>query len=781
MKLKYELKKILTTNAFLLVALIIIVFSLLLFEVDLSLSNNKQISDTKLYSEVYDEIPKQDLNNLDLAISKNSKFILIEESLQYVDNINDLVGQYEQSTIDEYLVLSNNNIKNYFIRVDAILRQMRTRINVNDYSDYIDSVLNEAEDLLSYVNPSNNPFRYRYLNGLVSRYTALEDVEISNNNSLAIDAIVSSNYRELTYFVFIFFMVYTAFLVDEKSDMLSVVSITKSGPRSLALNKLSALVIIVSSFIFINEFVLILYAFIKFGPVNPLVSIQSFTSLLTSPFRLNVFQLLTIVLVYKLVYGIFITMLSFFTTALFKNKSSAVFLITIVIGISAFLTFTIKDASALRNFKYLNLYSLSLIYAMLKQFIFLDLRLIHVSFLHLSMIMFVVLTILFTYLAYKTYSDTHLKQLSTKLNIKLKFKKIFESVNIFKHESIKTFMMEGNLIIIIVFISIMLGLGIRFSNVQQTPYNQNVNDFINEHGGKIDAKLLTFYEEKALIYKDITDNHEKMVKDFNNGLVSENDYQKHLSEYFEVYGDISIFNRAYKRLNESDKYLIDTSGYNILLSQYNYQNENLISAALSVLLILVFSNVYSIDKKRSEEELYKITKSSTKNTTKTKLVIGIVFTLIIVSVVYGSYYLLINKNYNLNFNHVAIKNVINLDINSYGFKAYPWLANLSITQFNLLVFVTRIIGFLFLMLTSLFVSKKVGNRTITILLLTFMFIIPAFLYLVGFELFSIVSVFDLIGGTIFYRRGIYMTKIFIVLVLDFILVVYLLVSGNRLI
>ena len=75
MKVKYELKKILTTNAFLLVTFIMIVFSLLLFEVDLSLSNNKQISDTKLYSEVYDEIPKQDLNNLDLAISKNSKFI----------------------------------------------------------------------------------------------------------------------------------------------------------------------------------------------------------------------------------------------------------------------------------------------------------------------------------------------------------------------------------------------------------------------------------------------------------------------------------------------------------------------------------------------------------------------------------------------------------------------------------------------------------------------------------------------------------------------------------
>ena len=57
------------------------------------------------------------------------------------------------------------------------------------------------------------------------------------------------------------------------------------------------------------------------------------------------------------------------------------------------------------------------------------------------------------------------------------------------HSYVDINMMEGNLIIIIVFISIMLGLGIRFSNVQQTPYNQNVNDFISEHGGKIDENL----------------------------------------------------------------------------------------------------------------------------------------------------------------------------------------------------------------------------------------------------------------------------------------------------
>lgn len=143
-------------------------------------------------------------------------------------------------------------------------------------------------------------------------------------------------------------------------------------------------------------------------------------------------------------------------------------------------------------------------------------------------------------------------------------------------------MMEGNLIIIIIFTSIMIVLGICFNNVQETVYTQNVNDFINEHGGKIDDKLLTFYEEKVLIYKDITDNHEIKVKDFNNGLINEAEYQKHLSEYFEVYGDISIFNRAYKTLNESDEYLIDTSGYNVLLSQYNYRNENIISSALSV-------------------------------------------------------------------------------------------------------------------------------------------------------------------------------------------------------
>ena len=239
----------------------------------------------------------------------------------------------------------------------------------------VDEYGNIRSDEQGYMNGSDVfNFVIREIPKDIKRLFTSVDVDIKSTSSLAVDAYVSSNYRDIISIFFVLFVVYNLQSNDREADMLDVLSLSKSGKKQLTINKLATLVISLAVFVLLNEILVILYTMLKFGSFDWLTSIQSFTSLISSPFNINLMQMLILGYVIKLLALSVIGLLFFVIISLFEQKNIGMVVSVIIVSLFAFIFYFISDASYLRNLRYINLYGFLMIYTLFKNFIYLHIR-----------------------------------------------------------------------------------------------------------------------------------------------------------------------------------------------------------------------------------------------------------------------------------------------------------------------------------------------------------------------------------------------------------------------
>ena len=244
---------------------------------------------------------------------------------------------------------------------------------------------------------------------------------------------------------------------------------------------------------------------------------------------------------------------------------------------------------------------------------------------------------------------------------------------------------------------------------------------------------------------------------------------------------MNVFESVLNRIKYDREYFINTSGYNKLTSQYNYKYDTIFTFLIITTIIIVVSNFFSIDHRSKEAVVYDISYKGFKSRSKNKLIDSIILAGSLLAFTTLIYYLTIKFKYGLNYNQILLRNIIDLDVNSIGFKNNPSLLELSINQYLLLIFLTRLIGVLFVALSSLFIGYKIKDRSIILLVLSFIFLLPSALVMLGFNFFSNLSVFDLISGNLFYRSNGYLAKLFIVFILVLVLITYFvyIINNNK--
>ena len=124
-------------------------------------------------------------------------------------------------------------------------------------------------------------------------------------------------------------------------------------------------------------------------------------------------------------------------------------------------------------------------------------------------------------------------------------------------------------------------------------------------------------------------------------------------------------------------------------------------------------------------------------------------------------------------------NIIDIDVNSLGFKNNPALQAYSISNYLLLVHFARLVGYLFIATIALIVSKHIKERPIVILILCLFFVVPGLLYVIGFDSFYYLRIFDLITGNMYFRYNGDFIKLIVTSLLLFGALIYYLLSTYR--
>ena len=115
-------------------------------------------------------------------------------------------------------------------------------------------------------------------------------------------------------------------------------------------------------------------------------------------------------------------------------------------------------------------------------------------------------------------------------------------------------------------------------------------------------------------------------------------------------------------------------------------------------------------------------------------------------------FLIVQYKYGFESLNAPMTSVLDMEINSEGFIAYPYLQSISLKAYILLINFIRIIGLLFVAVTCILISLLSRNRISAVLVSAVVFFVPSLLHLIGLTFAKYFSVFDVISGNVFVRQ-----------------------------
>lgn len=758
---RHELRKALTNKSFQLMTLFFIILSFAVMQIDLKFSELPYISSHELFLTVVEET--NDLNK-DKAYEYYEKSK--EEFKDYL-NIIELEKQgalptnYEEEVVNSYMAIRVDKGEKYFQERFSILNTLTSEYYSINYQDYIDNVIHQLN------NENNSPI----IENMKNHYNKLIDTEVERTTSYFLDAVYSQKYMNIVLLIFMMYVVNFMFFIDDDEEMTEIINLTKVGKNRILFIKILAGLLIVVILSTITILFNTIYLAITFKVPSMLLSIQSFNQYFTSPYKLNIIQFLLSTYLYLIIYLVLNYILLVFFIRILKSRLLALIIYLSFYVLSYFLYIFILDNSIMLTFKFFNLFSFGQIFEILSTYRYFNLGPISATVPTLYIIIMSVLIIIFIILINIT-TRFETKDIAVKSLFPVNVYKI-RTLSLRKHEIIKTFFMEHTAKMLIASIVSVIALLVLIQNIPISEIQKSRIDYINKHGGLITEDMDSFINEEKKYWDEYYNEYYNNSIKYNKGQISDEKFNSITKEYHEQSYDYRTFQQVDKIHSDSKEYFIEKTGYNILFSQYSYKYDNIFSFIVIISIILIFSNIYIIDRKNKENEVYKLTKKSTKLTSKHKWEITMVFTILLITLLSSLVFIIIYSKYSLSYFNAPMKSVINDKINSAGFNKYKFLQEIKIYKYILLVLITRLQGGLFVGLVTIIISRYSRNRIISILMLFSIFIFPAILYLSGFTVFSYLNVFDLISGNLFYRIGDGLIKVVFVAMSNLLLSLFL--------
>lgn len=754
-----ELKKIFDNSKIWLVMLTIFIMSIFLLQMELNFSSDPRLSHPYLYQEVVREVDDAS-SELDIytqyAAMKKMEF----------DGIS--LEEYDQELVDEYNKITSLKGDNYINDKLKVLYFITNEAYHLDYEDYNSGVITALEG-----ENSNDEFIIR----MQTYYKNLSLIKVDRSDSLLLDAIYSQKTFNIGVILMLVILVSLLFNVDNKSGTYPIIQLSKTGENKVLFYKYLA-GLIFSIFFFILLFITnIIVLNFRFGFENLSTPIQAFYSYFSSPFMLNIFTYLMIISVSGIVFLILIYSLLWLITHFTNSSSVGSVTVVTVFFISMILSIIIPMESSLISLKYFNLYAFGMFSQSLSTY--LSFTVSGVSNL------LPILTIII--LLFLTISSILLLIISSKMKLSLNvspfrfkkgFKNFYERTSLFFHEHLKLLFMEYNWIILLLISISMFSFIYTTANASRSSYSKDLGLYIKEHGGVINDELINHYDKEREKFDQFEITYQEEMNKVIAGELSREDFDHKFPNFELMKWQSHIFKGADTKLSQSLKYQLDTTGIDILVSQYSFANDYLIAFIVIIGSIGLFSNAFAIDKRNQEVDIYCLSKSGVSGLYRSKFKV-LVHVVIAIALFILMYNIIIFRKYSISLYDVTFFDIANDKVLPKILLDNEFIMNMKLSNYLILLNSIRLVGVYFVLISIFTIGKYLKNRSTVFILSLFAFVITSFLFLSGFYTFNIINVFDLISGNIYFWTHSTLFKVVIISLFNILLTFLVLYKGTK--
>ena len=606
----------------------------------------------------------------------------------------------------DYKIYTDNLESESVFAEDIYQRYSQTK----DYDAYLNEIFQQEEEKLGvsiFTNHSVDDFSEKVIRKTSAKYGEMKGTTTDFHTYEWLRQSEENQMTEILILLIIFIIAMYLVFEDKKKNLFSVIRATPRGRITCITSKMITVAgstLLVSGMMYLSA---LTYISIGYGLSGMNTAIQSASEFLACPYHLKVWQFLIVCFLIKnmafIIVALFILLVSMLCVNYIIPFTSGIALI--LLNVLMYVTFTSVGKG--NGFHYLNLWSIIKSERLLGNYALVSIAGNPVSATNLAVILLVSLLIVLVFVNIivfvklrKVTNET--KKIKLPSGIQIKHKRIRIPKRLAAYEAYKIYRISGCVVIIVLFIGGMLISGAK-TNCYLSPNQESYQLQMKELEGKLTEKKEQTVLEKKAYFDDIIQQLEKLEEQFGEGKIAERQYEDRKLSLESKLALYPAFVRVYERYDYVKKHqgarFVYEDGYKKLVGKMDHWYIDMIFI-MAMVLIIIQSTVFTMDKERGMEHLIRATPGGRKNSVVYKVSIGVINGIIIYFCFFIRNIYIANRFYGLDLWSASLCNL-------KGLEKIPEFIPI-VAGVLLLVIVQLIVVIVFSLLVML-ISKKIGN------------------------------------------------------------------------
>lgn len=590
--------------------------------------------------------------------------------------------------------------------------------HVDNYSEYIDSVLEQGNTILGVsIFQNEDNYSYKNLQKTYDDYSKMQNIIVKKGDYQSIEKVLRFNVIEVICALFAIVVVWY-FFEDEKKGLKTIIYSTCKGRYHLAINRIGILALSSALFVvFVYMLVLGVSILIYGKPDSVMVPVQSIPYFKNFTLDINLLAYCGLYLVIQITKTVVLGMFVWMIMIVFNNKIISLGVLIIIFIIEGTLHFKLPEQSVWAPLKYINLFQLIQSGDTFYKYKNINLCGVPFSlaniFILFEMIVLVVTSVVCVLISQYKKSvkvSTKIEQMISNYvkNVQKIIHLLLSKMSLLGMEIYKILINQKGIIVLCVWL-IFLFLQIDTNNVFLMGNKTVMSEIYEEYSGEDDGRLKKFFCSN--------------IENLNNVQIKK--IEEQLLYMDEIKSEKNI-----------DVWFMDQKPYNVLWTENglyvdsDYKKQETYGVFVIIALILLLSNLFSYDKICGMKSVIHTTVKGRQQLFNIRSVAVLIITFLICVVVYGIELYEVNKIYPLTCLNAPVQSIMCME-------EFP--LEVSILEYMIFVEVVHYLCAVSISFISLAIKEIVGGVKGLIVAIVVL-LLPGILKIFGFEWCKYISV-----------------------------------------
>lgn len=592
--------------------------------------------------------------------------------------------------------------------------------DTKDYSDYLEDIFEQEEEKLGisiFANHHTDSFSEDVIRKTSKKYQTMKGTETTFYTYQWLEKGMEDEITDILIVLSVFIIAMFLVFEDKRKNLFVIIRATPRGRGICIFSKIVTLAVSTFGVTVVIYLALFGYLGINYGVAGINEEVQSVSLFLSCPYPLKVWQFLLIGVVLKSITFFVIALLVLLISLLASHYIVPFASGMAVVFINGLMYYSVTSVGKYNILHYLNLWSFVKIENLLGNYALLKIMGNPVSAMFLAVLLEIMLLSVLVFLNVMTFVKMKkMPEFAKKIRFysSKKCKKSSVSTkwigrrgnNIFKnmawYEAKKIYRISGCALIMILFVGGMIISGTT-TKCYLSPNQESYRQQMKALQGKLTDKKEKIVLEKKGYYDDIFKQLEELEEKLEQGKIEEEQYESMKLSLESKLALYPAFVRVYERYqyvkkNEDARFVYE-EGYKKMVGRMDYLYADFIFVMVMV-LIIIQSTVFTLDKDRNMEKLIRATPKGRKESILCKMGIGIFNGVILyLSLILRNIYIA-GKFYGTELWGTSLSNI----------KGYENIPDFVPILLGVLLFI--FVGLMLVTLVSvviMFVSAKIGN------------------------------------------------------------------------